>query len=426
MSAIKVAERLGLVALLVIGLLAVGFGVGLGSLESHLSSASDSRGMLPATKLTALPHHTIADGTLAVRVRLSGRPAPFSPRPTFEPAVAGTWAIRGDSEIFTPASTLDPCATYTLAIPAASTAVSHSPLGAPRKVSVSVACPSVRGLQQILARLDYLPYESHSPRRARALEDAAAETAQTAASGSSATADSGGAASGSSTTTDSHESATDPNTATDSSEATYAAHESRAHLARRVAAIDAFDPTPETPRSRIGDAPPLEYGQIDETTKGALMVFQSDHELEPTGEPDKATWTALLKAAEKDERDPSTYTFVTVSESIPETLEVHKGSHVVLTTPANTGVAGAETAQGIFPIFSRFTSTTMTGTNPDGSKYSDPGVPWVNYFNGGDAVHGFPRGSYGTPQSNGCVELPISTAETVYGMLKIGDIVEVS
>lgn len=413
MSAIKVAERLGLVALLVIGLLAVGFGVGLGSLESHFSSASDSRGMLPATKLTALPHHTIADGTLAIRVRLSGQPARFSPRPTFEPAVAGTWAIRGDSEIFTPASTLDPCATYTLAIPAASTAVSHSPLGAPRKVSVSVACPSVRGLQQILARLGYLPYESHSSERARVLEDAAAETAQTAASGSSAT-------------TDSHESATDPNTATDSSEAAYAAHESRAHMARRVAAIDAFDPTSATPRSRIGDAPPLEYGQIDETTKGALMVFQSNHELEPTGEPDKATWTALLKAAEKDERDPSTYTFVTVSESIPETLEVHKGSHVVLTTPANTGVAGAETAQGIFPIFSRFTSTTMIGTNPDGSKYSDPGVPWVNYFNGGDAVHGFPRGSYGTPQSNGCVELPISTAQTVYGMLAIGDIVEVS
>jgi peptidoglycan hydrolase-like protein with peptidoglycan-binding domain len=380
MSASRLAERLGLVALLAIGLLAMGIGVGLGSLESRLSSASDSRGMLPATKLTALPHRTISDGTLSVRVRLSGRPASFSPRPTFEPAVAGTWATSGDSEIFTPASTLDPCATYTLTIPAASTAVSHSPLGSPRRVGVTVACPSVRGLQQILARLDYLPYAPHSSERARLLEDAAAAT-ETAP---------------------------------------------RAHLARRVAAIDAFDPTPKTPRSRFGDAPPVEYGRLDETTKGALMVFQSDHELEPTGEPDKATWISLLKAAEKDERNPFPYTFVTVSESIPETLEVHKGSHVALSTPANTGVAGAETAQGIFPIFSRFTSTTMTGTNPDGSKYSDPGVPWVNYFNGGDAVHGFPRGSYGTPQSNGCVELPIGTAQTVYGMLRIGDIVEVT
>ncbi|MGA7705753.1 MAG: L,D-transpeptidase family protein [Solirubrobacteraceae bacterium] len=411
MSAIKVAKLFGLVALLAIGLAAVGVGTGLGSLESHLSSASDSRGMLPATKLTALPHHAISDGTLAVRVRLSGAPASFSPRPTFTPAVAGTWTIHGDSEIFTPASTLDPCATYTLTIPAASTALSHSPLGATRRVSVSVACPSVRGLQQILARLAYLPYESHSSERARALEDAAATTDATAT--------------GSSATTDSSEATTGSSTTAASSEVPYA-HESRAHLDRRVAAIDAFDPDPETPRSRVADAPPLEYGHLDETTKGAVMVFQSNHELEPTGEPDTATWTALLKAAEKHERNPSPYTFVTVSESIPETLEVHKNSHVVLTTPANTGVAGAETAQGIFPIFSRFTSTTMTGTNPDGSKYSDPGVPWVNYFNGGDAVHGFPRGSYGTPQSNGCVELPIETAHTVFDMLQVGDIVEVS
>jgi lipoprotein-anchoring transpeptidase ErfK/SrfK len=117
---------------------------------------------------------------------------------------------------------------------------------------------------------------------------------------------------------------------------------------------------------------------------------------------------------------------VTVSESIPETLEVHRGHHVVLTTPANTGVPGAETERGTFPIYSRLTSTTMTGTNPDGSKYSDPGVPWVNYFNGGDAVHGYPRASYGFPQSNGCVELPIEAAAQVYPMLKLGDIVEVS
>ena len=50
----------------------------------------------------------------------------------------------------------------------------------------------------------------------------------------------------------------------------------------------------------------------------------------------------------------------------------------------------------------------------------------MNYFNGGDAVHGFPRGSYGLSQSNGCVELPIETAHTVYDMLHSGDIVVVS
>jgi len=34
---------------------------------------------------------------------------------------------------------------------------------------------------------------------------------------------------------------------------------------------------------------------------------------------------------------------------------------MVLSTPANTGVPGAETPMGIFPIFARDVSTTMTG-----------------------------------------------------------------
>ncbi len=53
----------------------------------------------------------------------------------------------------------------------------------------------------------------------------------------------------------------------------------------------------------------------------------------------------------------------------------------------------------------------MSGYNPDGSYYSDPGIPWVSYFNGGDALHGYIRGAYGYPQSLGCVEMPYNEAE---------------
>jgi hypothetical protein len=88
-------------------------------------------------------------------------------------------------------------------------------------------------------------------------------------------------------------------------------------------------------------------------------------------------------------------------------------------------VAGAPTPLGTYPVYERFTSTTMQGTNPDGSHYKDPGVPWVNYFSGGSAVHGFPRASYGFPQSVGCLELPIGTAKTVYGMINYGTLVTV-
>ncbi len=364
MSSSRLAIRFGLVAILAVGLICAGIGAGLGGPEFRATSASDTVGMLPATHLTALPEKTIADGTAPLRVRFSGAPAAFSPTPALSPAVPGTWSRRGDAEYFTPTVGLEPCSTYTLTIWASSTTTGHSPLGVRREVPLNVACPSVLGLQQTLERLDYLPYE---PVRS-------------------------------------------------------APHSSRAQLA----AQDAFDPPRGTPRPRFGDVPALASNEIDETTKGALMVFQSEHEIEPTGEPNSATWKALFSADVHDRRNPDPYTWVTVTESLPETLEVHVDGHTVFSTPANTGVPGAETAQGIFPIFSRFESTTMTGTDVDGTKYTVPDVPWVNYFNGGDAVHGYPRASYGFPQSNGCVELPIEAAAHVYPLLKIGDIVEVS
>jgi peptidoglycan hydrolase-like protein with peptidoglycan-binding domain len=364
MKVVKLSWRLAVVAILAALFLCAGIGAVLGGAQSRL--AADTRGALPPTRITALPDRTIANGAAPLRVRLSGAPASFSPNPALTPKVGGAWTRRGRSEYFTPSVALAPCSTYKLTIWASSTASGHSPLGRRRTVALNVKCPSTRGLQQILARLDYLPYRARTEASVRRL--------------------------------------------------------SRAARTARYA----FHPPARAPRPRIAHAPTLEYGALDGTTKGALMVFQADNGLEATGTPDEATWRALFDAAVHNRRTRSPYTFVTVSETIPETLEVHRGSHVVLSSPTNTGVPGAETAQGTFPIFSRFTSTTMTGTNPDGSKYSDPGVPWVNYFNGGDAVHGFPRGSYGTPQSNGCVELPIETAQKVYGMLAIGDIVVVS
>jgi lipoprotein-anchoring transpeptidase ErfK/SrfK len=77
-------------------------------------------------------------------------------------------------------------------------------------------------------------------------------------------------------------------------------------------------------------------------------------------------------------------------------------------------------------VYERFPSTTMSGTNPDGSHYSDPGVRWVNYFSGGSAVHGFPRASYGSPQSVGCLELPIATAKRVFDLIGYGTLVDVA
>ena len=94
--------------------------------------------------------------------------------------------------------------------------------------------------------------------------------------------------------------------------------------------------------------------------------------------------------------------------------------------PVNTGIPQAPTVQGTYPVFLHEASGTMSGTNPDGSHYSDAGIPWISYFNGGDALHGFLRASYGSPQSLGCVEMTYSDAAKVFPYTPVGTLVNVT
>ena len=120
-------------------------------------------------------------------------------------------------------------------------------------------------------------------------------------------------------------------------------------------------------------------------------------------------WRALIHAEIADQQTTAGYTYVMVSEGSQSLALWHDGS-IRLTTPVNTGIASAPTELGTFAVYEHIASGTMSGTNPDGSHYEDPGVPWISYFNGGDALHGFERAQYGFPQSLGCVEMPPATA----------------
>jgi peptidoglycan hydrolase-like protein with peptidoglycan-binding domain len=160
-------------------------------------------------------------------------------------------------------------------------------------------------------------------------------------------------------------------------------------------------------------------------TQGALMAFQNDHGLTTDGVAGPAVWKALIGAVVHHKTSSFGYTFVTVNESSQSLTVWHSGKTVIGGTPVNTGIASAPTALGTFPVFEHTPVTTMSGTNPDGSHYSDPGIPWVSYFNGGDALHGFTRASYGSPQSLGCVEMPYDVAGKVYPYTPIGTLVHV-
>ena len=168
-------------------------------------------------------------------------------------------------------------------------------------------------------------------------------------------------------------------------------------------------------------------GKPNVIMRGAVMTFENDHELEADGEAGSAVWAELLHDAIAGKHKPEPgYSYVYVSEAVPETVALWHNGRKVLTTAANTGIAGAETALGTYPVFEHLTETTMSGTNPDGSHYSDPGIKWVSYFNGGDALHAFDRASFGTPQSLGCVEMPLEDAAKVWPYTPIGTLVTIA
>jgi hypothetical protein len=179
---------------------------------------------------------------------------------------------------------------------------------------------------------------------------------------------------------------------------------------------------PNTPEALRGMWQPGASGSV---TRGALMAFESDHGLAADGVAGPSVWRSLISAALAGHRARFGYTFVSVSEG-SQSLSVWHNGRNVLSTPVNTGIPSAPTATGTYPVYEHLAVTTMSGTNPDGSHYSDPGIPWVSYFNGGDALHGFTRAQFGFPQSLGCVEMPIGTAGKVYPFTPIGTLVHVA
>jgi lipoprotein-anchoring transpeptidase ErfK/SrfK len=155
------------------------------------------------------------------------------------------------------------------------------------------------------------------------------------------------------------------------------------------------------------------------------MKFQLTANLTTTGAINTPTWRALIAAAKKAQYDPTSYNFVYVGVNLPEKLQLFVGGKKIYTTPVNTGAGDAPTASGTYPVYERFTTTTMSGVEPDGTPYHDTGIPWVSYFHGGDALHGFLRSQYGYPQSLGCVEMPFANAKIVFRYTPIGTLVTV-
>ncbi len=167
-------------------------------------------------------------------------------------------------------------------------------------------------------------------------------------------------------------------------------------------------------------------GSENEITKAAVEAFETQNDIGVDGIAGPAVWTALINDTINDKTDATPYVYVLVNKALPENLTLwNNGAAQYVGIPVNTGAPGADTTDGSFAVFEHVRYSEMKGTNPDGSTYDDPNVPYASYFNGGDALHGFIRASYGSPQSNGCVEMPYADAALVWPLTPVGTLVTV-
>jgi hypothetical protein len=328
-----------------------------------------------------------ANGGGPVTLTFSSALASATPLPTIAPKIAGSWQVSGATATFTPSSGFQPDTKVTLTVPGGMTgaAASAGTLGQSSKVTFTTGSYSTLGLQQLLTQLGYLPF-TWTP---------TATTTSTATS-----------------------------TATTSGPATTAA------TGLNAAVSTAYAPQAGTFTFKPGYPSQLtsqwKVGQDNMLDQGAIRAFESTEGLTMDGVAGPQVWADLLTAAGKNQLNPNGYSYALASQESPhESLKVWHNGKLILSTAANTGIPGASTQDGTFPVYERLQFQIMKGTNPDGSKYADP-VYWISYFNGGDAVHYFDRGAYGYYQSLGCVELPWTQAKFIWPYLSYGTLVTVT
>jgi L,D-transpeptidase catalytic domain/Bacterial Ig-like domain len=315
------------------------------------------------------------NGANPIRVEFSAPLAANSPMPTLSPKIAGSWTVQGDEAIFTPAVGYFENTKVKVTIPsgmvsaAGASAGSGGTLGSAVSETFTTGSFSTLRLQQVLAQLGYLPMTWKA-----------------------------------------------------TSGPAISAGNARAELSAAYRAPAGTFSWPGSYPWNLKDQ--WKAGSYNILQNGAVRAFESVSNLTMDGTAGHTVWSKLLTAVASGKHNPNAYTYALASQHSPESLKIWQNGRLVFTTVSNTGIPAAPTDDGTFAVYQKYYYQIMKGTNPDGSKYSDP-VYYVSYFNGGDAVHYFARYSYGYYQSLGCVELPWDAAKKVWPMLTYGSLVTV-
>jgi peptidoglycan hydrolase-like protein with peptidoglycan-binding domain len=384
-SLTNVRGRIAALGGVIVLLLAAGLWVALDDPAVHSSASSHDNAASHSTEAAAAPlellSETPASGATGVNgagditIKFSAPVAATSPLPTITPAVQGSWTGAGtDTLQFVPTTAFGQSTQVTVQIPGGVRGVRSARgglLASSTQVSFQTGTYQTARLDELLAQLGYLPLT------------------WTPTPGATVPA------------------------ATDS--------------AGQIAA--AYNPPPGTWTWQPGYPSELQNfwdngAASSEIVTGAVMAFESNANLTMDGIAGPQVWSALLSAVAAGQDNPNGYTYAIAAESDPETLTIWHNGQQVQQSLANTGIEAAPTTIGTAPVYLRYRNQIMRGTNPDGTPYADP-VQFVAYFRNGEAVHYFPRSSYGFPQSLGCVELDLADAQNAWQYLTYGTLVTV-
>lgn len=120
-----------------------------------------------------------------------------------------------------------------------------------------------------------------------------------------------------------------------------------------------------------------------------------------------AAWVNDLKQSEER------WIEVNISE---QRLTAWEGNTPVSSVTVSTGRADEPTLPGVFAIQTKQEKAWMQGDN-----YEIPNVPYTMFYSGNYAIHGtYWHHNFGTPVSNGCVNVPVDQAAWLFNWASVG------
>jgi hypothetical protein len=173
--------------------------------------------------------------------------------------------------------------------------------------------------------------------------------------------------------------------------------------------------------AEMGYAPGRVDGVIDDDTREALVVFQKWEGRKITGQLSRKEFDAIMSAAAPQARD-SGYRHVEVDLERQVLLLTDDDGAVIRMLPVSTGSNKRYNEKGMRGLAYTPTGRFRIYAKISGWRKSPLGLLYYpNYFSDGLAIHGNPSVP-DSPQSHGCVRIPMGAAVEISKALPVGTI----